>query len=313
MNINSNNSEINRIKKKRKEPKLVVLIIFLSVLVIVGTPIIINELYKIDKGYYTVWNANDVLAYTGTIISAIGTIVLGVVAWKQNTRLLKVEETTFLAANSSAALLIEVKLGGIKTIVGHLGFHEEQVVFSEEMLHMDSQPGDYSSIEVSCKIEPLDVSQHIALVNVNHVLLAADDKNNNQQVVLDLCNTNSDFTRVAISRKYDRFNITIVLSKSEKHSLVNAVNTMYSKIFMDLEMTLVTNKSVKTKLLCRATLRDPEYDDNEGVYCNFKTTEDDPPMCFWKGTSIIDSNKVRIKQLMGGTVDIDSEAEDYDS
>lgn len=312
MNINSNNSEMNRIKKKRKDSKLFVLIIILSVLVIVGAPIIINELYKIDKGYYTVWNANDVLAYTGTIISAIGTIVLGVVAWKQNTRLLKVEETTFLAANSTAALLTEVKLGGIKTTVGHLGFHEEQVVFSDEMLRMDSQPGDYSSIEVSCKIEPLDNSQHIALVNVNHVFLAVDDEKNNRQVVLDVSNPYSDFTRVAISRKYDRFNITIVLSSSEKHSIINAINTLYSIICMDLEMTLVTNKSVKTKLLCRATLREPDYDDNEGVYCNFKTTEDNPPMCFWKGTSIINSNEIKIKQLMGGTDNINSEGEDCD-
>lgn len=62
-------------------------------------PIIINELYKTGKGYVTLWGASDVLAFYGSFLSFIGTIILGVVAmyqsWKANylsERLLTLEE-----------------------------------------------------------------------------------------------------------------------------------------------------------------------------------------------------------------------------
>ena len=68
-------------------------------LIIVGIPILINELYKLNNGYITEWGASDVLSYYGTILGAIGTIVLGVIAIYQtkkansiSERLLQIEE-----------------------------------------------------------------------------------------------------------------------------------------------------------------------------------------------------------------------------
>lgn len=37
----------------------------------VGVPVIINECYKSDNGYTTVWSAGDVLSYYGTILGAL--------------------------------------------------------------------------------------------------------------------------------------------------------------------------------------------------------------------------------------------------
>ena len=39
--------------------------------VVVGVPIIVNECYKNDSGYMTMWDAADVLSYCGTIIGAV--------------------------------------------------------------------------------------------------------------------------------------------------------------------------------------------------------------------------------------------------
>ena len=55
-------------------------IIVISVLVgvlffVVGVPVIINECYKVG-GYITLWNANDVLAYYGTILGATVSVVV---------------------------------------------------------------------------------------------------------------------------------------------------------------------------------------------------------------------------------------------
>lgn len=42
---------------------------------IVGIPIVINELYKCDNGYITVWDGSDVLAYYGSLLGAAATII----------------------------------------------------------------------------------------------------------------------------------------------------------------------------------------------------------------------------------------------
>ena len=65
---------------------------FVAVIIV---PIIINELYRMNRGYITVWDGADVLTFYGAILGAMGTIILGVVASEQNKRLLKLEETKY--------------------------------------------------------------------------------------------------------------------------------------------------------------------------------------------------------------------------
>lgn len=47
-------------------------------------PFFINEFYKSGEGYVTLWEAKDVLAFYGSYISFIGTILLGILALYQN-------------------------------------------------------------------------------------------------------------------------------------------------------------------------------------------------------------------------------------
>lgn len=57
----------------------IILGIVASIFLVVGIPIIINECYKANYGYITVWNGADVLGYYGTIVgSAIAVITLAV-------------------------------------------------------------------------------------------------------------------------------------------------------------------------------------------------------------------------------------------
>lgn len=69
--------------------------IFLIFVAVIVVPIGINELYLTNDGYVTVWNGADMLAFYGAILGAMGTIILGIVAWAQNKRLLKLEETKY--------------------------------------------------------------------------------------------------------------------------------------------------------------------------------------------------------------------------
>ena len=79
-------------------------IILIAVLVIVtiSVPFIINESYKENSGYLTLWGADDVLSFYGSILAFFGTISLGLLAYSQNKkaealniRLTRLEEEKF--------------------------------------------------------------------------------------------------------------------------------------------------------------------------------------------------------------------------
>lgn len=50
-------------------------VVFLLILVLtIGVPIIINEAYKCNSGYITMWGASDVLSYYGTLLGSVITV-----------------------------------------------------------------------------------------------------------------------------------------------------------------------------------------------------------------------------------------------
>ncbi|MBE6845184.1 MAG: hypothetical protein E7508_05635 [Ruminococcus sp.] len=58
---------------KKKLVFIISIVTLLLILVII--PIIINELYKIGKGYTTVWSGADMLSYYGSIVASVGGIL----------------------------------------------------------------------------------------------------------------------------------------------------------------------------------------------------------------------------------------------
>lgn len=48
-----------------------ILIAAIALVLIVGVPIIINECYKMNSGYMTMWSAADVLSYYGAIMPQV--------------------------------------------------------------------------------------------------------------------------------------------------------------------------------------------------------------------------------------------------
>lgn len=58
--------------------------ILLVLILIFAVPFGINEAYKLNQGYLTMWNAADALSYHGNILTFIGTIFLGYIAINQN-------------------------------------------------------------------------------------------------------------------------------------------------------------------------------------------------------------------------------------
>lgn len=60
-------------KKKKWLIVLVVTVIILAL--VIGVPLVINELYKKGPGYITVWDGTDVLSFYGTILGTCATVL----------------------------------------------------------------------------------------------------------------------------------------------------------------------------------------------------------------------------------------------
>ncbi len=65
------------------------LVLLIVLLLVFGIPIFINELYKNNSGYMTLWEAKDVLSYYATILSGIITVTVLAVTLNHNRNMLK--------------------------------------------------------------------------------------------------------------------------------------------------------------------------------------------------------------------------------
>ena len=68
---------------------LCIIVFLVFVILIFGVPIIINECYMANEGYLTVWDGSDVFAYYASVLSFIGTVILGVVTVWQNRKVIE--------------------------------------------------------------------------------------------------------------------------------------------------------------------------------------------------------------------------------
>lgn len=263
------------------------------VILTIGVPILINEAYKFNRGYLTVWGGSDVLAYFGTLIGSFGTFILGYIAWRQNERLLSIEKRSYLAENAGSAIVTELRIKGVRNIACNFDQHVEQVLMTDEKI--DLFHFDYRTVSVECKLEPMDHTRHIALVRVQSILLQGFGGEGSARSIIEARNQDEKFSRVSISKGFDRFRVTIIISLKEFKDFVASIDNISSRVFINIELELLTDRYVATSLICKSTLYNPDFDEKEGIYSRFKTVETDPPQCFWSGVSLKDFDEVQIK------------------
>lgn len=104
---NVNNSFMHKNKKANLKKKVVFLlcVIVLFVLFVFGIPIIINELYKMNTGYLTLWGPEDVLGFYATILGAlitIGSLIVTIYYSKKDTE----KQLKFSISQSNAPFFI---------------------------------------------------------------------------------------------------------------------------------------------------------------------------------------------------------------
>ena len=80
-------------ENKKQSSRILKFIFFFALLFVLDIPFVINESYKFGKWYHTLWGADDVLAFYGSFLSFLGTVVLGIIAIYQNKRANEVNES----------------------------------------------------------------------------------------------------------------------------------------------------------------------------------------------------------------------------
>ena len=101
-------------------------IFILTIFLIIGIPIIINELYKFDKGYLTLWDAADVLAFYAVILSeiiTIGALVTTIYFTKKDTE----KQINFSKAQTNTPFFLITKVDEGNSIVDDHKFLSEQI------------------------------------------------------------------------------------------------------------------------------------------------------------------------------------------
>ena len=128
--------------------------VFITVILIVLLiPIVINESYKIGKGYITIWGASDVLSFYGSFISFIGTVILGLVAvWqnnkahKLNVQLQKLQQAQYVSMIMVSHVTVEKRSSSCPNF---LNTQMPQIdVFDLTKHPFDSQPCYHIDVEI---------------------------------------------------------------------------------------------------------------------------------------------------------------------
>lgn len=276
---------INNLSNRRR-------IIILVLILVIFNPALIQLAYWIGKKYpivVTSWDESDILAFYGAITSSIGTIVLGAITLEQNRRLMKLEEDTFLLSNPGAALLCGVTIKELDKNSCNLQLHTEQIVYAEDPEQTLTE--QHSSITLTCKIQPLDNQQHVGYVHVDRTLIWLN-QNTSTRSLLDCKSYKQYYSRVAISKSYDIFEITIFMTPQQKSSFMQGLQEK-CQLHVSLYLHLVTDRNVESELQCNA-----ELVRNVGSPLCFFATDENPPMCFCKGAKITNSFVAETKGTM---------------
>ena len=96
---------------KIKKAVKIVLIVLGAIFLIIGVPIIINECYKANSGYTTVWDGADALGYYGSILGsiiAVATLAITIILTKK-----QIQRESFIRTETE-------KLSKLETIFGEI-------------------------------------------------------------------------------------------------------------------------------------------------------------------------------------------------
>ena len=216
------------------------------------------------------WEASDALNYIATTLAFIGTFFLGLIAWKQNTDLQKIETSRFIADNSCEVFLESIQLKSLDQTACNLDSeYMESIVVEEGM-----QGCAYRSFEIEICLKRK--SGYSTQVRVNNMLIFIG--NEKTEIPIWTKRYDDTFNKIAITEKHNWFNVVVVLKPETKKKIIDYLNDN-CRIMIDMEIELLSVSYVSTKVKCRGDFIKMNSDNLKNSFI----LSGKEPMCFWGG------------------------------
>lgn len=262
-----------------------ILIILCSLCGVLVIAFIVNVLFKIkSQGIFSAeWSAGDALNYIGTMIGAISTFVLGVVAYKQNEKLQHMEDNSYIAVNSCMVLIDNIQIIPKADIPVNYQLHTEQIL--KEIDNKDEYPSGYL-VEVRLKKIDASVQATPSLIYVSKcsLFVGNDDKKSLESDIWSE-NIREGYTRTAVLESGIAFNCKLLVSHNKQEKFENDIKAVKNKLTIEIEFDIITDKYVMTKCKCRS------YCDYENFGGKVKWKSKDP-MVFFYGHELKKRNEI---------------------
>lgn len=269
-----------------KSNKIIIIVtVIVALICFVIVPLGVNYVFRFEASVDIMaarWTAADALTYISTTLAFIGTLFLGLVAWKQNTALQKMEKNNFISENSCEVFLEELSMSGMKSIAFNLDNEHMEAIVVEKNI----QECKYGSFKLGVSLKRS--KGYASLVKVKDVQIFLG--NDNGCIPILAYPYDDTYNRIAILEKHNKFDITVLLKPETKTQVIQKLNNDCS-ILIDITIELVTPSYVSTEIKCRGKFKKT---DSDGLTDTFKLAGTEP-MCFWEGNYIRSEDDIKFR------------------
>ena len=246
----------------------------------------LNVLFKVhtDGIFSAEWEAGDALNYVASIFGAVGTIILGYVAYKQNDRLQEMENNNYIANYSSMVLMNDIYIKQEADIPVNWEIHSEQIIKDCDWNEKTPYLGYKFTFNANSMGNGIPALIHIKDCNI----FCSDESNENLSSHLFGKNYANVYSRIAIHQNGNiKFGMTYVIDAKKRVEFENAIKQSAYSVVGEIVCDIVTDKRVVTQCKCISHC--------DGKNCaNQITWEDKDPKVFFYGHNIVNINELKI-------------------
>lgn len=259
---------------------------FITILISVILAFVLNMLFKIhSKGIFSAeWGAGDALNYVASIFGAVGTIILGYVAYKQNDRLQEMENNNYVANYSSMILMDNIYVKQKADIPVNWNIHSEQIIKDSDLKDNMSFVGYKITFSATSIGNGIPALIHIKDCNI----FCRDESKKSMSSHLFGKNYSNLYSRIAIHKDGKiKFGMTYVIDAKKRVEFEDAIKQSNYSVIVEIVFDMITDKGVVTQCKC--------ISDCNGQNCANKITwEDKDPKVFFYGHDIANINELKI-------------------
>ncbi len=259
-----------------------------SILIAIILSFVLNVLFKVhsDGIFSAEWEAGDALNYAASIFGAVGTIVLGYVAYKQNDKLQKMEDNNYIANFSSTIILKSIYSELVKKKPTRIDPNEhcEQIIKEKNL--QENKP--YVDYKFTCKAKIIgDVIPafiHIKKCDISY----SDETEKSMDGCIYGMNLLNNYSRLAIyDQKYVMFEITYLINYEKRDEFEKLFEHDSCIVIVEIEFDVISIKNVLTKYKSRIYCKGKKD-------CNKIIWSDNNPQLFFYGHNIVSINELKI-------------------